>query len=211
MEHEVLELFPTPLYTTQLPSEQSSIIPWLMNQELHDNVDSSNYGERSKNSYLLDEPEAKDLSSFILDSVNIFAKDYLALDYQGYKFTQSWLSIKHPGQHHTRHSHPNSVISGVFFFGESEGETPALTFHSLEGSFRQNFIQLKTKSDKREHPFAWTEFYIKFEAGLLLLFPSHFHHSVPINETKKPRYSLAFNVVPIEGLGDELSLTELKF
>lgn len=37
---------------------------------------------------------------------------------------------KHPGQHHTMHTHPNSLISGVFYFGESEEGIPAIKFHN---------------------------------------------------------------------------------
>jgi hypothetical protein len=44
-----------------------------------------------------------------------------------------------------------------------------------------------------------------------LLFPSHLHHSVPLNKTEKTRCSVAFNVVPNVGFGDECMLTELKF
>ena len=47
--------------------------------------------------------------------------------------------------------------------------------------------------------------------GLLVLFPSYLHHSVPLNKTEHPRHSLAFNVVPTIGFGEEMNLTELKF
>ncbi len=60
-------------------------------------------------------------------------------------------------------------------------------------------------------PYAQKEFSIEFTPGLLLLFPSYLHHSVPLNKTEKTRCSLAFNVVPTVGFGEETSLTELKF
>lgn len=211
INYEILELFPTPVFTTMIPLEFSKVTPWLFKQEmLSEEVDSPNYGERSKNSYILDEPEAIDLKSYILDLTSQYGK-LLGYDYESYRFGQSWVSYKHPGQHHTMHSHPNSLISGVFYFGEPTDKTPAIKFHKLEGGFNVSYLSPKLVKDKRELKYSQKEFSIEFTPGLLLLFPSYLHHSVPLNKTDKTRCSLAFNVVPKVGLGEETSLTELKF
>lgn len=211
INYEILELFPTPVFTTMIPLEFAKVVPWFYKQEmLSEEIDSPNYGERSKNSYILDEPESKDLKNFILPLVSQFGKQ-LGFDYDTYRFEQSWLSYKHPGQHHTMHSHPNSLISGVFYFGEPVDKTPAIKFHKLEGGFNVSYLSPKTVRNKRDLKFAQKEFSIEFTPGLLLLFPSYLHHSVPLNKTDKTRCSLAFNTIPIVGLGDETSLTELKF
>ena len=211
INYEVLELFPTPVFTSQIPLEFSKVVPWLFKQEmLSEEVDSPNYGERSKNSYILDEPESKDLKNYILGLVNQYGK-MLGYEYDSYRFGQSWVSYKHPGQHHTMHSHPNSLISGVFYFGEPTDKTPAIKFHKLEGGFNVSYLSPKFVKDKRELKYSQKEFSIEFTPGLLLLFPSYLHHSVPLNKTDKTRCSLAFNIVPTIGLGEETSLTELKF
>lgn len=208
---EIIDLFPTPVFTTTLPPNLSSVIPWFFQQEmLSEEVDSPNYGERSKNSYILDEPECRDLKSLILVLSKTYG-DSLGYDYNKYRFGQSWLSFKHPGQHHTMHSHPNSLISGVFYYGEPTEKTPAIKFHKVAGGFNLPHISPKEVADKRDLPYAWKEFSIEFTPGLLILFPSHLHHSVPINKSDKVRCSLAFNVVPEVGFGDERDLTELKF
>jgi uncharacterized protein (TIGR02466 family) len=211
INYEILELFPTPVFTTMIPLEFSKVTPWLFKQEmLSEEVDSPNYGERSKNSYILEEPEAIDLKSYILGLTSQYGK-LLGYDYESYRFGQSWVSYKHPGQHHTMHSHPNSLISGVFYFGEPTDKTPAIKFHKFAGGFNVSYLSPKFVKDKRELKYSQTEFSIEFTPGLLLLFPSYLHHSVPLNKTDKTRCSLAFNVVPTVGLGDETSLTELKF
>ena len=211
INYEILDLFPTPVFTSQIPLEFSKVVPWLFKQEmLSEEIDSPNYGERSKNSYILDEPESKDLKDFILTLVNQYGK-MLGYDYESYRFGQSWVSYKHPGQHHTMHSHPTSLISGVFYFGEPTDKTPAIKFHKLEGGFNVSYLSPKFVKDKRELKYSQKEFSIEFTPGLLLLFPSYLHHSVPLNKTDKTRCSLAFNVVPTIGLGEETSLTELKF
>ena len=209
--YEILELFPTPVFTTTLPQEFASVVPWFYKQEmLSEEVDSPNYGERSKNSYILNEPECSKLGNHILDIVPQFGKT-LGFDYDSYKFSQSWLSYKHPGQHHTMHTHPNSLISGVFYFGEPVEKTPAIKFHKPIMGMNVSYISPKTLADKRESKYAWSEFSVEFSPGLLLLFPSHLNHSVPLNKTDTTRCSLAFNIVPSIGFGDETSLTELKF
>lgn len=209
--YEILELFPTPVFTTTLPQEFASVVPWFYKQEmLSEEVDSPNYGERSKNSYILNEPECSKLGNHILDIVPQFGKT-LGFDYDSYKFSQSWLSYKHPGQHHTMHTHPNSLISGVFYFGEPVEKTPAIKFHKPIMGMNVSYISPKTLADKRESKYAWSEFSVEFSPGLLLLFPSHLNHSVPLNKTDTTRCSLAFNIVPTIGFGNETSLTELKF
>lgn len=209
--YQLLELFPTPIYVTTLPVELSSIVPWFYQQEMLDEeVDAPNYGQRSKNAYILNQPESKQLSDFLLKEVKNFG-DQLGYDYEEYRFGQSWLSYKQPGQHHTMHTHSNSLISGVFYFGEPSDNTPAIKFHDIRVGVKAATMSPKKVSDKRDIKYEQETFSIEFEPGLLLLFPSYLFHSVPVNKTDKVRCSLAFNTVPKVGLGDELNLTELIF
>ncbi|HBF48161.1 MAG TPA: hypothetical protein DDW91_17615 [Shewanella frigidimarina] len=209
--YEILELFPTPVYTTMIPEKFSKILPWFYKQEMLDTeVDSTNYGSRSKDSYILNQPECNTLREFILENITEYGTQ-LGYDYESYKLSQSWVSYKHPGQHHTMHSHPNSLISGVFYFGEGSQDTPAIKFHNMISGVNSPYIQAKEIKDKRNFKYGQKEFSIEFTPGLLLLFPSYLHHSVPVNKSKLTRCSIAFNVVPTIGLGDESNLTELKF
>jgi uncharacterized protein (TIGR02466 family) len=209
--YEVLELFPTPLFTVTLPTELASIVPWFYKQELlSGEIDANNYGERSKNSYILDEPEAAKLKTYIL-ALSKYYGDMLGYNYEEYRFGQSWLSFKQPGQHHTIHSHANSLISGVFYFGEAVEETPAIKFHKMTGGVNSPVLLPKAKKGSKDSKYGGETFYINFTPGLLILFPSYLHHSVPVNKTEKVRCSLAFNVVPTIGFGEEGNLTEMKF
>jgi len=211
LNYEILELFPTPVYTTGMPVELSNVIPFLDAQTPNSGSDEANYGERSANSYILNEPECVEVKKFVLGHIKEYAENILLYDYKTWELSQSWVSRKHPGQHHTMHTHPNSLISGVFYYGEPEKETPAIKFHKMQGGINQQVIQPALKPDKRSSKFAWKEFAINFAPGLLLLFPSYLFHSVPINESKVVRSSVAFNVVPKNKLGSEETLTELRF
>jgi uncharacterized protein (TIGR02466 family) len=210
-ETHIIDLFPTPVFITKMPDNLSSIIPFLDGQAPNSGSDVANYGERSANSYILNEPECIEAKTFILQQVKEFADKVLLFDYDNYELSQSWVSRKQPGQHHMMHTHPNSLISGVFYYGEPSEQTPAIKFHKMQGGINQQVLQPALKPDKRSSKFAWKEFAINFAPGLLLLFPSYLFHSVPINESKTVRSSVAFNVVPKVRLGSEENLTELDF
>jgi len=210
-DYQVLSLFPTPLFITKMPDNLSNIIPFLDKQGPNKGSDVANYGERSANSYILNEPECIEAKTFILKQVKEFADTVLLYDYDNYELSQSWVSRKQPGQHHTMHTHPNSLISGVFYYGEPSPKTPAIKFHKMKGGMNVNQLQAKTQADKRLSEFAWEEFSVQFSPGLLVLFPSYLFHSVPINQSDKVRSSVAFNVVPKSNLGQEENLTELNF
>ena len=211
LPYEVLELFPTPVYTTGMPVELAGIISFLDAQAPNSGSDVANYGERSNNSYILNEPECVEVKKFVLQQVKEFAENVMLYDYDTWELSQSWVSRKQPGQHHMMHTHPNSLISGVFYYGEPSEQTPAIKFHKMQGGINQQVLQPAVKPDKRSSKFAWKEFAVNFAPGLLLLFPSYLFHSVPINESKTVRSSVAFNVVPKMRLGSEENLTELDF
>lgn len=210
--YEILELFPTPVLATILPPELASVVDWLYTQEmLYKEVDAANYGERSKDSYILNNPEANLLHNYIIEQTNRYGQDVLGYDYDEYRFSQSWVSYKHPGQHHTAHTHPNSMISGVLYFGEGLEEAPAIRMHKQIGSFNAPYIAPNLKKGKNATKYSSLHFDITPSPGLMILFPSNLMHSVPVNNTEKVRCSLAFNLVPKAGFGVEGDLTELKF
>jgi uncharacterized protein (TIGR02466 family) len=205
---KIINLFPIPLFSIQIPEKFSSILSFFESLELDPRVDTGNYGEKSKNTYILDEPECADLKKYILDLVKQYS-DLLEYDYDSYKFSQSWLTYKKPGQQHQLHNHPNSLISGVFYFGEIDEKTPSIVFHKIPTTDSVPFIAPKYSRGK--NPWNYHAFPIHPTPGMLLLFPSSVLHSVPLNNTDKVRCSLAFNVVPTEGFGEEITLTKLKF
>ena len=209
---KIASLFPTPLLRIDIPPELSTACNAFEKAEMWKDKESRmEYGLHSKNTYIMDEPECVDLKKFVLDLVKDFAQKTLMYDYDEWTFSQTWVTWKEPGQQHVPHTHPNSVISGVFFYGYGEEGTPAIQFHKYDFQGTCQSIMLREKGDKRPSPFAWKTFNVPYKAGLLLLFPSYFRHSVPINETKYTRKSVSMNIVPKGLLGDPHSLTELQF
>ena len=209
---EIAALFPTPLLRIQIPPELSTACNVFDNTEmLHSKSSRPDYGVHSKNTYIMDEPECVDLKKFVLDLAKDFARKTLMYDYDEWTFSQTWVTWKEPGQQHVAHTHPNSVISAVFFYGYGEEGTPAIQFHKNDFQGNGQTIMLKDKPDKRPSPFAWKTFTVPFKPGTLLMFPSYFRHSVPPNQTQYTRKSVSMNIVPKGMLGDPNSLTELLF
>jgi uncharacterized protein (TIGR02466 family) len=107
------------------------------------------------------------------------------------------------------HGHPNSLISGVFYFGEITDETSSIRFHNNTIGVNTSTIRPSMKKGIRKYTHEY--FSVNATPGLLLLFPSYLQHSVPLNKSQLTRCSLAFNSVPVGGFGHETELTELKF
>ena len=209
---EILSLFPTPLYANSIPPHLSTACNVFDNTEmLTEKASKGEYGLHSKNTYIMDEPQCAELKKYVLGEVLDFASNTLGYDYPQYIFSQTWVSWKEPGQFHTAHTHPNSLISAVFFYGYAEEKTPAIDFHRPAGAAHQPYVQAKPVPDRREIPFAWEKFSINFQPGLLLIFPSHFMHSVPPNKTQYTRKSVSMNIMPKGEVGDPSSLTQLLF
>jgi len=209
---EVLSLFPTPVFTTvYTKGDLDDTIDFLDNSKMNSDGKPDQYGLVSEDTYILDSKECKPLADFIMDAVLVFGKEIMMYDYDEYKFSQSWISHKKSGQIHTAHTHSNSLISGVFYYGEEDPNMPAITFHKWYGAINISQLSPIYKKDRRPSQYAWDTFSINYSAGLLLLFPSYLLHSVPVNNTKKVRKSIAFNILPKEKIGDERSLNEILF
>lgn len=208
---EVLGLFPQPVFTrVYMGNDLTSTVSFLDRTELMGDMPDQ-YGYHSKDTYILDAPECAPLKAFVMDSLKHFGQKVLMYDYDEYALSQSWVSHKLPGQHHTMHTHPNSLISGVFYYGESDSSTPAIKFHKPVFGANASYMAPQYQADRRPSEYAWETFAINHAPGLLILFPSYMLHSVPTNESNFTRKSLAFNVQPKGSLGYRNNLTELLF
>lgn len=203
-------LFATPLIITSYKCSDS-IREFLNSQLVREttNQKAEQFGRVSENTYILNNETCLGLSGFILQECLDFAQNVFGYDVNKMQFTQSWISIKYPGQSHFIHSHPNSIISGVYYFSEHDSPIEPIIFHKPYANFN-NRLEVEFDAQKADQSqFAWTTFTMQPETDMLLLFPSHLQHSVGTNTTNEIRKSLAFNVIPTEFLGSSKRLTEL--
>ena len=198
MKDELLQIFPTPLVITKY---EGSLVDELKHINTLDWIEQKANGNfKSKDTYLLSHEQFKNIKNFIYESLNKFTKNILVSD-QRLVVTQCWLNKNPKGSKHHEHVHPNSIISGVFYF-KQDPKLPPISFSKS--------IQSAMKLDPKKYNNLNSEtFLLPCTDGELILFPSNLKHSVPINMGDEPRISMSFNTFSIDTLGSEDSLTHL--
>jgi len=157
----------------------------------------------SVDNYILNQSALREIKGFISDSLNkYFVSIYSPKNDVKLRITQSWLNYTKKDQWHHKHKHPNSLVSGVFYFSANK-DTDKIYF------YRDPRTMLDIP------PAGWnmfnsTSWWFPVFTGRLILFPSHLTHMVETVQSKDTRISLAFNTFPVGVLGEENMLTSLK-
>ena len=198
MKDELLQIFPTPLLITKYEGSLVDELKHINTLEWIEQKANGNF--KSKDTYLLDYEQFKNIKNFIYESLNKFTKEVLMSD-QRLVVTQCWLNKNPKGSKHHEHVHPNSIISGVFYF-KQDPKLPPISFSKS--------IQHAMKLDPKKYNNLNSEtFLLPCTDGELILFPSNLKHSVPVNMGDEPRISMSFNTFSVDTLGSEDSLTHL--
>ena len=159
----------------------------------------------SKDAYLLDREEMKDLKAFTQRCVDqYFAEIYVPDEKIKLRITQSWTNYTDKGQFHHKHNHPNSFISGSFYLN-ANNQTDKIIFYR-EGNAIPLNMQINSPKYNYYNSTSW---YVPVGMGDLVLFPSTLTHSVDTVNDDKTRVSLAFNTFPVGELGSYNGLTQL--
>lgn len=189
-------LFPTPIGFFKYDGELDK--DFLINQPQKPNESNKS----SQNTYLLNDKKLLSLRHFIEKSLHeYFMATHCPKNDTHLKITQSWLNWTIPGQHHHKHFHPNSLISGCFYV-KSNKETDKIFF------YRDGYQQI-TFPPAEWNPYNSESWWYSVGSGDLILFPSSLTHMVQLVKGKDTRISLAFNSFPIGIIGDENELTAL--
>ena len=195
---ELLQIFPTPVLITKYDGNISEETKYVENLEYISQKDNKNF--KSKDSYLFKHEPLKKIKNFCGESITKYTEKVLNSK-QRLIITQCWTNRNPPGAKHHEHVHPNSIVSGVFFF-KIGGKLPPIQFA------KSNQVAMKLDPVKYNNITAET-FLLPCVPGELLLFPSNLKHSVPMNQSTETRYSMSFNTFCIDVLGSENSLTHL--
>ena len=201
---EIKHIFPTPVYHTH----RELGLDLLEKKDIEDIIKEGMQGVMansfSNDTYIFDTKLAK-LKEFCEQHIENYVKRIISpkkeLDFY---ITQSWLNITKPGQFHHQHSHPNSIISGVFYITTVENDQ--IVFHDPNNKLKQ-IIQL----DPTASPNAFnSDVWMGVKALDFLLFPSWLEHSVKPNEkATTDRISISFNTFVKGTIGIKDWLTEL--
>ena len=160
-----------------------------------------NRNYKSSATDVLKNPELQTISNFIQKSLDYYTSQILEAT-QRVIPTLSWTNKNPQNSRHHEHVHPNSVISGVFYF--STTDTTPIKFH------KSDHWGLKLDY-KNFNNYNGESIFVPIKSGELILFPSNTTHSVPTNQSSVVRYSLSFNTFTETGeIGSKNQLTYLN-
>ena len=199
MKEELLQIFPTPLLIIKYEGSLGKELEYINTLELVEQKGNGNF--KSKDTYLLKHNQFKDIKNFITESIDRYTKNISQSD-QRLVITQCWLNRNPKGSKHHEHVHPNSIISGVFYFKQDPKLPPIQFAKSIQGAMKLD--------PKKYNNLNSETFLLPCTDGELILFPSNLKHSVPINTSEEDRISMSFNTFSIDTLGSENSLTHLN-
>jgi uncharacterized protein (TIGR02466 family) len=180
---KVHQLFSVPLYETHFPVD-SSVIDFVKSQE-HIRY---SYSYMSEGNVLACQ-EMKNVRDFITAKVEYYFYHICGFDEDVKpELTSSWTNIHIKGDWTLRHSHPNAIVSGVWYLSTTD-KTGSFLVHRDRGLFGDTL-----DFNRKENNYLNADpIYFRPEIGSLYLFPSTMKHSVDANLDTEERISLAFN------------------
>jgi uncharacterized protein (TIGR02466 family) len=203
MKEAVIQgIFPTPIYFSKLNRKITPIELKFVEKNKKDFY--KNIGNTTSNdNYILNNKEFKNIKK----ELDLIIKDYfnkiiLSSNNIVPYITQSWLNYTETNQHHHKHQHPNSLVSGVFYINCNENFDKIKFFKE----YVYKTIQLETKEFNVWNSESW---WFPVKTGDVILFPSSLSHMVETKEGNNTRISLAFNVFIKGKIGSNKLLTEL--
>jgi uncharacterized protein (TIGR02466 family) len=202
MDYKIIDIFPTAVMKFKLgrnfTKEELNFV------NTHENIYYPNSGNKySKNTFILNESDMFDINSFCNDALQTYFKNIInPITNTSIRITQSWLNYTKLNGFHHEHDHPNSIISGVFYFSADKSKDII--------SFRRNDYKQIQILYKEANDYNTMQTDIKVESGDLVLFPSDISHYVPQTENSKTRISLAFNSFVYGDIGLPEALNYVK-
>ena len=210
--YKLYSIFPTPILINQF-KPSTELVNFFSNVKPHpmfkEGVNSVHAGYYSEDIHILRNQECKELRSFILDNAMSLATQVLGHSVKELADVLSWVSFKTQGEEHKAHTHPNSFISGVYYYSDIAEDTPIVFKRSRTTANAQEL--LVAKDDSNINQFSSETFTLKPKKGDLILFPSYLMHLVPKNKHNTIRTSLSMNIMPVRETGDEEFLTHFRY
>tara|TARA_R110000787_G_scaffold156217_1_gene270126 strand:- start:47 stop:640 length:594 start_codon:yes stop_codon:yes gene_type:complete len=194
--NNIIEIFSYPLLINEYKGSLVEEITFLNSIEYEINGDNS---YKSKDTYILNNINLSKINGFINNAL----KEYQNILKANQKFyiTQSWLNKNPINSKHPEHIHPNSFISGVFYFRLNEKHPPI--------QFSKTQFDMLKLSYSEWNKYNCEVFTPNISTGSLILFPSSLRHSVSLNTSNDVRVSLSFNTFIKDKLGSKEDLTEV--
>ena len=184
-----MPLFSVPVYVSDIDLDFNNIVNHVHNVECV----TVSVGFRSKDPYILNQPELSSLNKMIEEHIRIYTRDILCVKTTTeFYIVNSWVYKTDPEGFSIPHIHSNSILSGVVYLNDDYTNSGNIVFE------KQNRLTIFTPTIEPEldsfNIFNSSEWCIQPKQKMIVLFPSHLTHKVTKNNTNQSRYSLAFNV-----------------
>lgn len=194
MQANIVPLFSVPvlyIYETGriLSDYETNIINSLEEEQNLNNV--------SKNTKVLDIPNLANLKEFCQDHINLYAKEVCGVS-DNFYITNSWTTKNYTNVEHHKHSHPNSIFSGVYYFQAEENCSP-LILHYKSPIFKDFNLEYHYNDYTMFNSNSWS---FPIKTGSLIIFPSWVIHSSPPNTSPQDRRLVGFNSFVKGSFGD---------
>ena len=191
---KILSLFPSNLVVNEVDSKFNTID--IKNIKFNESGKSGQSSEQSNSLYVIN--DYQELGVEILKIFQQYTFNILKLS-NDFTISTSWFTRMKPGDTCKFHQHHNSYYSGLYYFDDYEVNSGNICFLDPLTRFN-NFLILPDKDqDCNIHNSKECE--IRHERNMVIFFPSYIEHTILSNTSKKPRHSLAFNLIPIGKYG----------
>jgi uncharacterized protein (TIGR02466 family) len=184
MTNKVISLFPIALHYSKFYRDFNKKELLLIDK--YENETDHNTGNKiTINHNVLEDDTFIELKNFFKNSLNDYVNNVISPSNNVEIYiTESWINYTTNNQYHHQHNHPNSFLSGVFYFNCLEKDS--ITFFKKD----KGFFDIETNKYNLYNSNSWI---IPVNKGELLLFPSSLEHLVEKNNTNDKRISLSFN------------------
>jgi uncharacterized protein (TIGR02466 family) len=148
-------------------------------------IDASRKDQEQEEKNLAKNPNFDELHQWFMECIQKVSVD---TGYEcDFKIVHTWANKSEKQEKHHEHNHPMAVISGVFY----------LTTAGENGGGETYYVYNSTAWDKAFLRYIQEEkYYVKPEAGKLILFPSMLNHGCLPHKEENPRYTIAFDAFP---------------
>ena len=133
----------------------------------------------SENSDILQLEELKRIKNFFKESLNDYVSNVLEIN-NSFSFCQSWSTIQNGKTKHPSHTHPNHIISSVYY---AKTEKTELIFNVSRSILQDGYY---FKYDIKKHNvFNSHSYNVVLKEGDVIFFPGQLRHGSSINDEKE--------------------------
>lgn len=136
---------------------------------------------------ILDYKELENIKNHIVKAFDVYKDNILEIENTFY-ISQSWSTINKKNSMHTKHNHPNTLFSCVFYV---DADNSGINFFFNKSAIQQAFnFSYKIKKHNIHNSTSWS---VPVNTGDMVIFPGDIKHSSFINESDKERIIVGAN------------------